>query len=156
MASGAVMMMDAEKPRWQYRFDNFKRAYLLLREGIEASQERTLSQLEKEGLIQRFEYTMELAWKTMKDYLEFQNVVFAQITPRAIVKEAFSAKLISDGQVWMDALDARNKMSHTYNFTQFEAVIQDIQSRYLEAIGTLYLDLLGQVVSSSTSQASHD
>ncbi|MBY0405848.1 MAG: nucleotidyltransferase substrate binding protein [Cyanobacteria bacterium] len=149
-------MMDVEKPRWQYRFDNFKRAYLLLREGIEASQERALSQLEKEGLIQRFEYTMELAWKTMKDYLEFQNVVLAQITPRAIVKEAFSAKLITDGQVWMDALDARNKMSHTYNFAQFEAVIQDIQSRYLEAIGALYLDLLGQVVSPSTSQAFHD
>jgi nucleotidyltransferase substrate binding protein (TIGR01987 family) len=139
--------MDAQaKPRWHYRFENFKRAYTLLREAIETSQERTLNQLEKEGVIQRFEYTMELAWKTMKDYLEAQNVILEQITPRAVMKEAFAAKLIKDGQVWMDALDARNKMSHTYDFKQFEAVIKEIQDRYLTALDDLHFDLLQQVM----------
>jgi nucleotidyltransferase substrate binding protein (TIGR01987 family) len=135
-------MTNPDKPRWQYRFDNFKRAYILLQEAIETSQERPLSQLEKEGVIQRFEYTMELAWKTMTDYLEAQNVVLAHITPRAVIKEAFAAKLINDGQVWMDALDARNKLSHTYDFKTFEAVIVDIRTRYLLAINQLYTDLL--------------
>lgn len=139
-------MTRIEKPRWQYRFDNFKRAYILLREAIEETNERALSQLEKEGIIQRFEYTIELSWKTMKDYLEFQNVVFDQVTPRAIIKEAFSAKLIDNGQVWMDALDARNKMSHTYDFKQFEAVIAHIKQSYLAVIEALYFKLVEELV----------
>ena len=131
-----------EKTRWQYRFDNFSRAYVLLREAIDESLTRPLTQLEHEGIIQRFEYTLELAWKTMKDYLESQNVILEQITPRAVIKEAFAAKLITEGQVWMDALDARNKMAHTYNFSRFEQVIQDIQKHYLAVIEALYFRLL--------------
>ena len=65
--------MEDHKPRWVYRFYNFQKAYILLREGIELVSEKEISQLEKEGIIQRFEFTVELAWKTMKDYLEFQN-----------------------------------------------------------------------------------
>jgi nucleotidyltransferase substrate binding protein (TIGR01987 family) len=141
-------MTEQEKPRWHYRFDNFKRAYVLLREGIEAKQDHDLSQLEKEGVIQRFEYTIELAWKTMKDYLESQNVVFDQITPRSVIKEAFAAKIIQNGQVWMNALDARNKMSHTYDFKKFEEVILDIEADYLHAVEELYFYLLAQVMES--------
>ena len=142
-------MAEPEKLRWHYRFDNFKRAYVLLRESIELTGERALSQLEKEGIIQRFEYTIELSWKTMKDYLESQNVVFEQVTPRAVVKEAFAAKLISDGQTWMNALDARNKMSHTYDFKQFEDVIHAIQQHYLAAVEALYFKLLEALVTSA-------
>ena len=135
------MTLD-KKPRWQYRFDNFKRAYVLLREAIEEFEKRELTQLEKEGIIQRFEYTIELAWKTMNDYLNYQNLVLPQVTPRAVIKEAFSAKLISDGQTWMNALDARNKMSHTYDFAIFETVIKDTKEQYLPVIKELYLELL--------------
>lgn len=142
-------MIVQEKPRWHYRFDNFKRAYTLLREAIEIKQERPLTQLEQEGVIQRFEYTIELAWKTMKDYLEFQNVVLSQITPRTVMKEAFAAQLIQEGQVWQDALDARNKMSYVYDFKQFESVINNIEAHYLPVIETLYFDLLLQVVEAS-------
>lgn len=134
-------MSESDKPRWEYRFDNFQRAYTLLREAIEISQKRELSQLEKEGVIQRFEYCIELAWKTLKDYLEAQNLVLEQVTPRAVIKEAFAAKLIEKGQVWMDALDARNKMSHTYDIKQFEAVIEDIRAHYLAVIEALYFTL---------------
>ena len=62
---GASSMNPRKKPRWQYRFDNYKRAFVLLREALE--EDRELSQLEQEGVIQRFEYTMELAWKVMKE-----------------------------------------------------------------------------------------
>jgi len=141
-----IVLSAPQKPRWQYRFDNFKRAFTLLREAMDQSHERKLSQLEKEGIIQRFEYTMELAWKTMKDYLESQNVVFEQITPRAIIKEAVAAKLVTQGQVWMRALDARNKMSHTYDFSEFEAVIQDIEKSYLSVIDDLFMKLLTELV----------
>ena len=135
--------MTEEKERWHYRFDNFKRAYFLLQEAAESHQEGLLNQLAKEGMIQRFEYCTELAWKTIKDYLESQNVVFEQITPRAVLKEAVAAKLISNGEDWMSALDARNKMSHTYDFKQFDAVIEKIKGTYLNCFGELYEKLSG-------------
>lgn len=127
-----------EKQRWQYRFDNYKRAYFLLQESIDQKLEKGLSQLEKEGVIQRFEYSMELAWKTMKDYLESQNLVFDEVTPRTIIKEAFASKLISHGEIWMEALDTRNKMSHTYSSKQFEAAIDEIEKKYLSCFSELY------------------
>ena len=130
--------MAQEKLRWQYRFDNFKRAYILLQEAADRYYEGDMRQLEKEGMIQRFEYCMELSWKTIKDYLEYQNVVFSQVTPTATIKEAVAAKLIQDGEGWMEALDARNKMSHTYDFKKFEAVIKQICERYLGCFGQLY------------------
>ena len=89
-------------------------------------------------MIQRFEYCTELAWKTVKDYLENQNVVLEQITPRAVIKEAVAAKLLSRGEDWMNALDARNKMSHTYEFRKFESVIKQIEATYLNLFGELY------------------
>ncbi len=134
--------MTDNTPRWLYRFNNFQRAYTLLREAMQQAAKSGLNQLEKEGVIQRFEYGIELAWKTMKDYLEYQNIVLPQVTPRAVIKEAFAAKLISDGQAWMDALDARNKMSHTYDIEQFERVIEDIKDHYLPAMEALSLTLL--------------
>ncbi|MFN3819823.1 nucleotidyltransferase substrate binding protein [Blastomonas sp.] len=132
----------ADRPRWEYRFDNFHRAYLLLREAIEFSRERGLSQLEQEGTVQRFEYCWELAWKTIKDYLEFQGVVLDTVTPRAVLKAAFAANLIEDGEVWMTALNARNKMSHTYNLKMFEQVVKAIEARYLGLMGQLDETLL--------------
>lgn len=128
-----------EQARWKYRFENYKRAFILLREAIE---QETLSQLEQEGTIQRFEYTMELAWKVMKDYLENQNVVFGQVTPRAVIRKAFEAGLIQDGETWQNALDARNKMSHTYNFETFGQVVDDIRKHYLAVLDQLHFFLL--------------
>lgn len=136
------MVRSSEKPRWQYRFDNYKRAYTLLREAIEMSLERELSQLEKEGIIQRFEYTLELAWKTIKDYLESQNVILEQVTPRFVIKEAIISKLLDRGDIWMEALDARNKMSRTYDFKEFESVIEAIRREYLSVLDHLYFKLL--------------
>ncbi|MDR1086292.1 MAG: nucleotidyltransferase substrate binding protein [Deltaproteobacteria bacterium] len=89
-------MIDSP-PRWLFRFQNYKRALILLREAIEA--ERELTQLEKEGCIQRFEYAFELAWKSMKDYLEGEGVPLPVITPARVIRAAFEARLIQDGQV---------------------------------------------------------
>ena len=110
----------------------------MLREAAERSRAGDLDQLAKEGMIRRFIFCLELAWKTVKDYLESQNVVFSQITPRAVLKESVAGRLISDGECWMSALDARNKMSHTYDFAKFEIIIEEIQTRYLDCIGELH------------------
>lgn len=89
--------------RWKQRFENFEKAYFLLRDVFIEKQE--FSNLEKEGIIQRFEFTFELAWKTVKDYLESSGVMIATITPKNVIKEAFAAKIIIDGKMWIDMLE---------------------------------------------------
>ena len=145
-------MTTKEPPRWHYRFANYRRAFLLLREALD---EKELSQLEREGTIQRFEYTMELAWKVMRDYLEAQNVVLPQITPRAVIRAAFEAQLIADCEAWMDALDDRNKMSHTYSFERFEEVLDRVRSRYLAAMNDLHLLLFDELEGPKPSAEDH-
>lgn len=133
------------KPRWIYRFENYKRAFLLLRQAIEQIEQRPLSQLEKEGIIQRFEYTWELAWKLLKDFLEASGVNLETTTPLAVIKAAFSTKVISNANVWIQALDAKNKMAHTYNFTVFEETILDIKNKYLGVLEDLYMQMLEEL-----------
>jgi nucleotidyltransferase substrate binding protein (TIGR01987 family) len=123
--------------RWKQRFENFERAFLLLKEAF-AKAPAEMSDLEKEGTIQRFEYTFELAWKTLKDYLVYSGVTFDQITPRSVIKAAFAARIIADGRVWMDMLDQRNLMSHTYDKAIFDAVFAGISQRYLVALQEVF------------------
>jgi len=134
------------KPRWLYRFDNYSRAFKLLREIVEAMAERPFNQFEKEAIIQRFEYTWELAWKTLKDYLEYKGVVLETITPNATIKAAYAAKIINNGDVWMKALDARNLMAHTYDFQSFEKITIEIKEQYLFIFEDLYMFLLKEVM----------
>ncbi len=123
--------------RWKQRLTNFDRAYLLLRDAL-ANGPAALNQLEKEGVTQRFEYCFELAWKTTKDYMEANGVVFAVVTPREVVKDAFAAKIIADGQVWIAMLDHRNLLSHTYSPAVFEQAVEAIHQRYLGGIAQLH------------------
>jgi len=122
--------------RWKQRFQNFGRGFVLLREALVRKPEN-LSMLEKEGVIQRFEYTFELAWKTLKDYLEEGGLVISPVTPRQVIKEAFAAKVISDGGVWINMLDHRNLLSHTYDSSVFEQAVDAIAERYLPALEKL-------------------
>lgn len=97
--------------RWEQRFSNYRKAFSQLQKFIDKGE---LSELEKQGLIKAFEYTYELAWNTIKDYLEFQgktNIVGARDTFR----EAFQDGIITQGESWMEMLSSRNKTSHTYN-----------------------------------------
>ena len=119
--------------RWIQRFQNFDRAFLLLRSALEERGLEQMSELEKEGLIQRFEYSYELAWKTMKDYLEEQGTIINPVTPRNVIKEAFSAQIIADGQVWVDMMLHRNLLAHTYDFSKFKEVLDAVVERYLDA-----------------------
>ena len=131
-----------DKPRWVYRFDNYTRALTLLREGVETMQARHLTDLEKQGLIQRFEFTCELAWKLLRDYLEHAAVRLETVTPAAVVKEAFAARLIENGDLWMQSLNARNRTSHIYDLKTFEKILDDIGHDYLPLFEALQRKLL--------------
>ena len=129
--------------RWKQRFQNFDRAFVLLRQALERGP-AVLSPLEKEGVIQRFEYSFELAWKTVKDFLEAGGLTIAPLTPRQVLKEAFAAKVIGDGQAWIDMLDHRNLLSHTYDFSVFEKAVDAIAKRYLPAMEELHAYLVAR------------
>lgn len=130
--------------RWQQRFANFQRAFLLLRDAMDSNLPE-LSQLEKEGIIQRFEYTFELAWKVLKDKMENDGLILDQVSPKAVIKQAFAAKYIDSPETWLRMIGDRNLMSYTYDFVKFEAVIQSIDSDYLPMLQDWYMGLLEQL-----------
>lgn len=131
-------------PRWRYRFDNYKRAFAQLEAAVELATERELTDLEEEGVIQRFEYTWELAWKLLADLLESEGVVLEPKTPKTVIRSALGAKLIDDGEAWMDALDARNLMSHTYDIEDFKKIALAIRERFFELFADLHSRVLAR------------
>jgi nucleotidyltransferase substrate binding protein (TIGR01987 family) len=131
--------------RWQQRLTNFERALRLLREAM-ANGPEALNQLEKEGVIQRFEYCFELAWKTVKDYMEASGVVFDVVMPRQVIKDAFAAKVLNDGASWIAMLDHRNLLAHTYNPVVFEQAVAAIHLRYLPQLEQLHAFLQQEAV----------
>ncbi len=122
--------MNEEKDiRWQQRFSNFKKALSQLEKAIIIQNERDLSELEKQGLIQAFEFTHELAWNTLKDFFEYQGNT--SITgSRDATREAFNKGLIQNGEGWMDMIRSRNKSSHTYNEEVAEEIVFHITETY--------------------------
>ncbi len=125
--------------RWKQRFENFERAFILLKSAFD--KEDDFTDLEKEGVIQRFEYTFELAWKTLKDYLEFRGIILEEITPRNIIKQAFEAKIIKNGEPWIKMLIQRNKLSHTYNKKTFDLSFDLIKNEFVFLLENFYIFL---------------
>lgn len=115
--------------RWKQRFNNFKKALLQLKSAVELSQERSLSQLEKQGVIQAFEFTHELAWNVLKDYLEDQGEQNIR-GPKDATRSAFKVSLISDGELWMAMIQSRNISSHTYDEETAELLFVAIVDDY--------------------------
>lgn len=122
--------------RWKQRFSNFKKALLQLASAVELSQERSLSQLEKQGVIQTFEFTHELAWNVLKDYLEDQGEQNIRGSKDA-TRGAFKVSLISDGELWMAMIQSRNISSHTYDEETAELLFVAIVDDYFPLFVTL-------------------
>lgn len=115
--------------RWVQRFSNFKKALLRLESGVKLSQERSLSILEAQGLIKAFEFTHELAWKVMKDYIEYQGSD-DMMGSRDVTREAFKIGLVSDGDHWMEMIKDRNQTVHTYNEEVAKDIVDHINNFY--------------------------
>ena len=124
--------------RWKQRFQNFRRAFNLLREALEAKDIAEYSALEQEGIIQRFEYTFELGWKTLKDYLDFAGASPVEATPRKIIKECAALGIFNeagiDGEVYLEMMLSRNALSHVYDFKRFAEIIAKVKNHYLREL----------------------
>ncbi len=132
------MTNNGEDIRWKQRFENFKKAFQQFSEAVSSVDK--LSVLEKEGMVQRFEYTFELAWKTLKDFLDAKNVDARY--PREVIKKAFEYDIIEDGETWLEMLEQRNLMAHTYSEEIFTKAVQMICGKYYPAIEQVYGFLL--------------
>jgi len=122
--------------RWQQRFSNYRKALSKLAE-VAGMEVEKMSNLEKEGVIQRFEYTHELAWNTLKDFLSYQGVSSIMLGSRDATREAFAAGLIRKGEKWMEMIKSRNLTSHTYNEDTANEIFAKIISDFLPC----FLDL---------------
>lgn len=137
--------MSAQDIRWIQRFNHFNKALSQLRDAVHLSQERPLSTLEEQGLIQAFECTHELAWNTLKDFLESRGVHNLYGSKDA-TREAFKTGLIIHGEIWMEMIGSRNLTSHTYNEATAAQIVHDIRNHYVSEFEALYakLDALRQ------------
>lgn len=122
--------------RWKQRFENFEKAFKFYDQTVK---KESLSELERAGLIQVFEFTFELGWKTLKDYLEEKNVIAK--FPRDTIKEAFQYQIIDNGDTWMDMLAKRNLIAHTYDDYKATLAIRLITGPYYKAIEEVYIKL---------------
>jgi nucleotidyltransferase substrate binding protein (TIGR01987 family) len=134
--------MNSQDVRWMQRFENFSRACVLLSEIKDYKFEDTLAII-REGFLQRFEITFDLAWKTARDYLEYEGFI-VQPTPRAVIKEAFAAGVIGEGQIFIEMLEARNLTAHKYDEETFNTVFLQIQEKFYTALDKLRVALEGK------------
>ena len=119
--------------RWQERLTNLTKASEQLSKGIAIQKP---SDIEQQGIIQSFEFTFELCWKTLKDYLESQGVLTQ--FPRDVIKKSFHHELIEDGEAWMQMLEDRNLLAHTCNEELANEAYKKIKNNYYQALLQVY------------------
>lgn len=133
-------MAFQEDIRWQQRFANYKKALLQLEEAVLLYKQRNLSRLEKQGLIQAFEFTHELAWNVLKDFLQDQGDQSIKGS-KDTIRAAFKAELIQDGEDWMETILARNSSSHTYDENTAERLVVHIVEKYFPLFEKLKVEM---------------
>lgn len=126
--------------RWVQRFNNYKKALKQLQDAMELMEERELSILEKQGVVQAFEYTHELAWKTLKDFLESKGNT-GIYGSRDATKKAFLLDLIEDGEVWMQMIKSRNLTSHTYDESTADDIVTLVKDLYFKQFEKLKMKM---------------
>lgn len=125
-----------QKKRWQYRLLSLKQAYAQLKSAIDIAEKRELSPLEKQGLIQSFEFTHELAWNAMRDFL-LERGHTDLYGSKDTTRRAFQKGLIEAGEDWMQMIEHRNLSSHTYKEQTAEAIIDKAKADYGRLFGAL-------------------
>lgn len=133
--------MNTEEKRWHQRLNNLSKALKQLNSGVKTANKRKLNDLERQGLIQSFEFSHELAWKVMKDYFYYQGNSEIRGS-RDATREAFRNNLIDKGEVWMEMIRSRNKTTHTYDESTANEIIDQILKYYAGAFNSFYDKML--------------
>jgi nucleotidyltransferase substrate binding protein (TIGR01987 family) len=136
--------MSNQDIRWKQRFQNLEKAYSQFQEALVAHLQDHENKLIRLALVQTFEFTYELCWKTLNDYLDYSGIKDIRL-PRDVIKQSFQADLISDGQMWIDMLDDRNLMSHTYSEENALKAVKHICEKYQEGIRQVFETLKSKI-----------
>ena len=128
--STTVPPMSKTDIRWMQRFHNFNGAFHQLAGAAKLAQQRPLSDLEQQGMIQAFEFTHELAWNVLKDYLQEQGFS-GIIGSKDATREAFKHGLLENGELWMEMIVSRNQSTHTYDCSTAARIATAITSSYV-------------------------
>ena len=126
--------MGTNDIRWKQRFENYQKAYCRLEEAINT---KDLNELERNGLIQRFEFTLDLAWKVLKDYLQYKGFAFKP-SPKDTLRVAQQSEYITYAQELIDGLDIRNELSHDYSGEKFTTAEKIFREETFVALKKLY------------------
>lgn len=133
--------MEEKTERWRQRLATFGKALVRMDEVVTLWHNRKLSDLERDGMIQRFEYTQELAWKLLKNYIEYQGE--AQMGgSRDTIRQVFRLGLIENSEPWFDMLESRNLTSHVYDEATEMTVIERIVDTYYPILSLLHAEML--------------
>lgn len=129
-------MSNTDPIRWKQRLQQFAKAEKRLTDALSDGYE-VLNRLEQEGVIQRFEYTFELAWKTLKDLLFYEG--YDEKSPRAVIRQAFEVEYLSedDTETALDALEKRNLLTHTYEEETMIEALELIESHFQPMLSRL-------------------
>ena len=119
------------------KIENYNNALAQLETAVARYQDVSDDSLYRDGLIQRFEFTVELAWKSIKEYLEDQGMVLSIASPRGILREAFAAGVIADADAWNNILTARNLTSHVYDEATAVSIARQICTEFLPPLQAL-------------------
>ena len=130
--------MENNLPRWEQKLNSYRKALGRLVEVVNVMKVRQLNDFEADGLIQRFEFTFELAWKLMKSYADYQGADKEIMGSRDAVRWAFENKLIEDSDVWMEMIKRRNDTSHNYDEDTAAEVVLRVKDSYLQAFVCFY------------------
>lgn len=122
--------------RWQQRFQTYKKAFKQFENGVELYKTRQLSDLEKQGIVQSFEYCFELGWNLLKDYLNYQGIYDIRGS-RDAVRLAYRYSIIDDADIWMDMISARNMTTHTYDPDILSTVLEEIVNTFYPCLKDL-------------------
>lgn len=132
-------MIDSEDKdiRWKQRFVNFNKAFSQFEKFLEKEE---LNELENQGLIKAFEYTFELAWKTLQDLLKEKG--YKEIHgPKPTIQQSFQDGYINNGKDWMKMLEGRNLTSHSYNEDTANEILDEIRETYFDLLLDLKITL---------------
>ena len=125
-------MTGRTETRWLQRLENFERAFGHL---SAACHKGSYTDLERAGLVQMFEFSFELAWKTGADLLSYEG--YNVVSPRDVIRRAYEVGMVEDAELWLQALESRNRLTHTYDDAtarEAEALIKNIYAPMIEKL----------------------
>ncbi len=136
-------MADTDDIRWEQRFSNYKKALSTLQRGISEVKKQGADEFRKLGIIQSFEFTQELSWKVLKDFIEYQGGGDKLYGSKDTYRNALNRDIISDGEIWMSMIEARNESSHLYDESKAIEIFDKIEPLYLPCFKALETTLDG-------------